>query len=358
MYNTVKEMHIALDLALQHIDSNRKQSIPEEFKDMVLNYAVLQFVETRSSNKTNIKREGFGDSVKREDDLRDLKSTAPNLPVYTNENNKKFSILPYNYYKFVSGGGSVKFSKFELPKPTNYSHYICQVIKFEPIKKGSPSKKDDGFYNGFVIELDDKVIFNISDYGNMPSYYTEDAKFMIINLVLEQLNKRKDFKVYWENWNNIYKQDSFIFIQNVNAIEEGFRHFRITYDNQIILPSVEVHKLKSYPYLNTSPKPIVLSDSEESYLDSDNFYSKRNRHSAVQVYLEGQRLYVKEGDNFIVKDITLSYLKKPRLINHATNQTCEITVNREIIDLAAQRLKAYIKDEGYQHIVNESQTIE
>jgi len=52
MYNTVKEMHIALDMGLQQIDSNRKQSISPEHKDMALNYAVLQFIETRSNPKT------------------------------------------------------------------------------------------------------------------------------------------------------------------------------------------------------------------------------------------------------------------------------------------------------------------
>ena len=84
MYNTVKELHIALDQRLQQLNSNRKLVLYPEQKDARLNEAVLQFINNVVSDKTNIKKEGFEDTQKRYDDIEELIRTAT-LPIYVNE---------------------------------------------------------------------------------------------------------------------------------------------------------------------------------------------------------------------------------------------------------------------------------
>lgn len=346
MYNTVREMHIALDMGLQQIDSNRKQSISPEHKDMALNYAVLQFVETRSNPKTNFKREGYEDTQKRYDDLRELKRSI-SLPSY-NIKRGSFSILPVDYYKRVSVGANVIYSKLDLPKPSEKDTYYYSILEFPDNTLGKER------YLNFKIEQGGDTIFSINDFPNISKLHSADAKFMIINLVLEHI---KDVDVYWENWNNVYKANCFILVNKETSatytLSYGVR--MPPYSSVSLDHSTTYNK---YPDNDGTLRPVDLFSSEDEFNTLSNPYYQKNKQLNPSSYIENSRIIVHDGSNFIVPSIILTYLKKPRLINLKADQSCEISVNREIIDLAIQRLKAYIKDEGYQHVVNESQIIE
>ena len=350
MYNTVKEMHIALDMGLQHIDSNRKQAISPEHKDMALNYAVLQFVETRSNPKTNIKREGYEDTQKRYDDLRELKRSVNINSTYNN--GKVSAVLPHDYYKLVSIGANVVYSKYDLPDPSIGPETTAFILKF-------PDDSATGtVYNNFKITDSDGyttiTIFDIANYPKVSTFHSSDAKFMIVNLVLEHINSGNDrFKVYWENWNDLYVPESFIFIGKKNLTT-----YTLSYSLTTTTSEQKAYTYKYYPSSEGTLTPVDLFSSEDEFNIMGNHYYQKNKHLNPAAYIERNKVVVYNGNNFVIPSISLVYLKKPRLINFKAGQSCEITVNREIIDLAIQKLKAYIKDEGYQHIVNESQIIE
>ena len=340
MYSTVKEMHIAIDVGLQHINSNRKQSIGIEHKDLALNYAVLQFIETRSNSKTNVKQEGLEDTQKRLDDLRELKRSYNSQTLMGD--NRVFSILPVDYYKLLSGGAGIKFSKFDLPKPIGKKTIQVSVFDISDIT-----------YDRFNISINDVSVFNIKNYAGLNKLIGEDAKFMLINTILEEVNKVKGIDVHWENWNNEYHKNSLIFVR-----EGRIRNIQIRYANGVIEVNESSRVYNIYDFTSHDYKAIDIVSSQHRFGVDNNYYHVKNKHRNPTGYLVGNRLYIEEGDNFIVANTIIEYIKKPRLINLKNNQTCELTINREIIDLAVQRLKAYIKDEGYQHIVNESQIIE
>jgi len=342
MYNTVKEMHIALDMGLQQIDSNRKQSISPEHKDMALNYAVLQFIETRSNPKTNLKREGYEDTQKRYDDLRELKRSKL-LSSYSIDR-KVFSILPVDYYKRVSIGANIYYSKENLLIPNSKETYYYSILPF-PDDEGV-----NEFYSNFRISKNKKDLFNINNFPNISSFYSADAKFMIINLVLEHL---KDIEVYWEKWNNVYKPNSFILVN-----KEESANYRLSFHNMSETSKDHSTTYNTYPSKGGKLTPVNLFSSEHEFDINTNPYYQKNKHLNPSAYIEDSRVVIYNGTNFVVTSVSFTYIKKPRLINLKANQTCELSVNREIIDLALQKLKAYIKDEGYQHIVNESQIIE
>ena len=365
MYSTVKEMHLAIDMGLQHINSNRKQSIPPEWKDMALNYAVLQFIENRTSAKSNRKQEGLEDTQKRYDDLKDLKS-ANKVPTYKSDNyNRVFSILPSDYYKLISLGGKVKYSKFNLLKESVTDHIYCRFLPF-------PDNNIDGeSYRNFSIAYVSNhqklnTLFNINNYPNVPKLFSRDSKFVLVNLVLETINSNPDYNIYWEQWNNIYKKDTFIIITNQNHNHylrysnintAGYNAVNIS--NRIwIRADYNLYSYKRYKETIGSYKDVDLVSSEHEFEVKDNYYYNKNKHLNPSAYMDSGTIYLQEGDTFNITETHLVYYKKPRLINYRTNSICEIQVNREIVDLAVQRLKAYIKDEGYQHIVNENQIIE
>ena len=341
MYNTVKEMHIALDMGLQHINSNRKQSITPYHKDMALNYAVLQFIENRTNPTTNVRKEGLEDTQKRYDDIRELKaSVISNTLVDDNV----FAILPKDYYKLISAGARVKYFKSNKVKPNSTRVYHYYKLKL-------PNDASGKYRNFKIIKYHNtssSVIFN-STVENLPDFYTADAKFMLVNSILNTV----DEQVYWEKWNDVYAKDSFIIIGDSGT------SYTITYDGQTSNSNYNTAQYNSYVNQpGDNLVPIDLISSEHEFESSSNYYTSKNRHYNPKGSIFNNRLVVYENDNFIISFVVFNYYKKPKLINHRTNQSCEISVNREIVDLALQKLKAYIKDEGYQHIVNENQIME
>lgn len=345
MYNTVAEMHIALDMGLQHINSNRKQSISPDHKDMALNYAVLQFIETRISPKSNRKLEGLEETTKRYDDLKDLQKPFKSK-VYK-DGSEYFIIFPSDYYRFISAGAYVKFSKFDHP-----TAHISNPIAYQTLAFKDDTSTTQTYVN-FTLKRGNNVIFDIKDYKGLPDLYNADSKFMIINLILEEVNKIKDIEIYWETWGDVYLKDNFIIISKDT--------FYLNYGDSIseLVKSINnVLSLTSFSDKGDKLVDIDLISNRDKFSYRSNYYLNKNRHINPLATISRNRLIVEIGDNFIISDCILEYYKKPRLISHRHNQSCEIQINREIIDLAVQKLKAYIKDEGYQHVVNENQIIE
>lgn len=342
MYNTVKEMHVAIDMELQHINSNRKQSITPYHKDMVLNQAVLQFVENRTNPKTNIKQEGLEDTQKRYDDIRELKRSLV-LPTMI-DNDKVFIILPHDYYKLIGAGCRLRYYKVDKPKPNKKV-----VIKYHTL----PFKDDNsGKYTDLKLErkpFNSTLWDNVIDFSkyNFSTFHSPDSKFIIINNIIEEKN------IFWESWNNTYNSNRLI------ILDEGYGSYRFSYSNVISLSKYNQVEYAAYSsFSGDTIVPIDLISSEYEFGVLGNYYMSKNKHLNPSGVIEGNRLYVQETDDFIALFIAVNYIKKPRLINHRSNQICELSVNREIVNIAVQKLKSYIKDEGYQHTVNENQLME
>ena len=433
MYNSVREMHIAIDHGLQHISSNRKQSINSYLKDLALNYSVLQFIELRSSGKT-IDGKGFEDSQKRYDDLKELKRTTGIIPTYKQEGiDQVFVIQPNDYYKLIGSTSRVIYNKFKEPHEYNNETIKYKVLEF-PTDYSSPHESYSEFkiIRRTISTSAEEDVVNILNYPKFKSTFKHDAKFMYVNLVL---NKTKIF--HWERWDDAILYDRFIIIDDDDDIE-----YELIYKTTEATPafitrtsSNQTINVKEFaePYLfviETEPTDIlevgdiitgqtssatsevirvisgtryIIKDIEGTYSDNEvigvtgvankliasgvgypnitlnveykkkrnellsslyfenieeNVQYSRNRHRKPISKLHQNRLIIEQGSTFLVPFVDIEYIAKPTLIDHVTGKTCEISITREIIDLTIQRLKAYIKDEGYQQIVHETQISE
>lgn len=347
MYNTVKELHIALDLALQQINSNRQMSIEPEYKDMSLNYAVLQFIETRTNPKTNIKKEGLEATTKRYDDLRELKKSY-NITTRLKDSNTVVAKLPVDYYKYIEFGAATIYSKFKTFKTLHNTEHIY-ILPFEN------SISDNQYYKDFIIKTNKDLIFDINDFGDNFNLYVEDAKFMIINLVLEHINRIKDVDVYWEYYGEYY-QNSFVIIDNRKGVNNyNIRYDDINVDAKKITDNYTTYDPNEY---KSTIRPLDIYSSEFMFSINSNHYQLSNRHINPVGSIINNEVLINLSDNFVVNKMYLVYYKKPRLIDYRTNQMCELSINREIIDLAVQKLQVYLKDEGYQYTASANQIME
>ena len=136
MYTTVKSLHVALDIKIQQIASNRKKSILPQQMDMILNEAVNEFISTRLSNKMNIRKTGLDDEVQRYDDLLELKREY-SVKLCVDEKyagRRMYALLPSDYLHYIMSESRVFVNKQkQLPEPKKY-YYTVGVMNLIDLK--------------------------------------------------------------------------------------------------------------------------------------------------------------------------------------------------------------------------------
>ncbi len=334
MYNTVKELHIALDQRLQQLNSNRKLVLYPEQKDARLNEAVLQFINNVVSAKTNIKKEGFEDTQKRYDDIEELIRTAT-LPIYVNESDNIIAPTPWDYLHLINDRTILSYNC----KGTNYTSMVSTITNVAIIPFVDDVATSAPYYNSFKINIDGATIFT-----SPISTKSVEAKFMIINCALETLNIQGLYEIYWEYYLDHYEKNSFIIITPTLASTAT-----ITYGTTTTNGTTKFYSNSTYNpsqiFTNTIKKSNELCSHEDVYDMLGNFYYSKNRH--LKPISEIQRGYIKvfHDNTFIIKEVQIDYIKRPRLINLTLNQSCELNSGEEIVAIAVQNILVDIKND-------------
>lgn len=349
MFNTVKELHIAVDLGLQHITSNRKQSIPKELIDMVLNMEYLNYIDSIIDDRRNARREGFEANQINYDSLQHLKIPVT-IPLYRDTNIKSFGILPNDYRYHSASTVSYYYNRngVSLPLITNEDRYINLI----PISIGEADQ--EGRY------LRDLNIWLTNTDSDTTTYYTanddiqiweKDGMFMIIQDMLRVI-KDDGYEVYWEYYDNLYKPNTLIIITNSQSNKGGSKanvSTVVSYQQYITQSNFGTKTLY------TAPTDLIKSIELNNALND--YYYKKNRHTKPLIEIERNRINVYHDATFDVSNLKMVYIKTPRLININTGTMCEGSINEKIVGAAIQKLKAYIKDEGYNLMLNENKQI-
>jgi len=331
MYSTVKQCHVAIDYELQQINSNRKQAISPYYYDIALNEAVLQFIETRSSSKQNIKREGFEESQKRYDDLKDLKvqrGLSCRRPNGSTFGYKEFAILPGDYLKMIPSEVAIAYNKQGM---TPVLLDTTNVIKLYDL-----SQITYPFTGSLKLGTGSSQI-DVTKY--IQTVKTDNGKFYAINIIIDKL-RQLGYDTFYEDYDGMYLPNT-LFVDTPNIPIEGINYTTRTTTYKSITNSFT--QQRSLELVSTSDVRTIL----------DNYHSSRNRHSNPICELFGDRLNVYYNADFVPVSVILNYIKRPRLIDHISNTMCEITVPQEVIKLAVLHLKGILKDEGYNISANE-----
>ena len=353
MILTVQELHIGLDLALQYINSSRIKRLKDEEKDFLLNETLIELIHTKINPKSNIQHEGLEDTQKRYDDLAILKSLPTTLPCYYLDDETAFSLLPQDYFHLINDKTYSYYNCNGITKTYNPSTFgICGYIWNVPTLEYPLTE--------FKITLNSDAI-TIFDLANTFHVCITNSSmfFYLVQLVLGYINTftyNTGIEVYWENYNNTYYPNCFIFIDKkcqYNTIEI---HSKISllpetpFTNPVvILPSVTI--TSSFSYI-TKPNRLSESEKEPDMMASN--YATTDVHSPIS-YLGGTRLYVKYNTTFYPHSLIIQYLRKPRLISLSLNQTNEVYyLNDELIARCAEKIKSRINDNNYNVFQNQN----
>jgi len=349
---TPKEIHIALDLELQEINSFRTKAIKPQEKDWFLNSEVLKFFKTRTNNQSNSKGTGFQDTVKRADDLKAFVKSSKEI-VKDDEGESYIDFPPY-YLNYISSSLYMKRNCLdERIRDSAYSTYINKA-DLNLNNEFSKGYKISININGKVTDL-----FNLSDLpvnyiSKSLNYVNQD--FIIIEAIKVIVAKNIKTKVqtplslYWENESSIS--------DIVLVVSSKTKDITVTVTSgKIMMVHTASEEVSQAVSLSQHPikKPLRLIDFE-FYQECLNSSLSGSTIDSPVATLKNDRLYFVVPNNVIGDWVEINYFLQPTPINLLLNSNVDLSrsVMLEIISNTVRYIKAIIKDDNYQVYAQEN----
>lgn len=336
---TIQEMHIGIDLHLQKVNSDYVDGISPEEKDWFINEGHTKFIFNRINPVSNDKRQGLQTNQKRFDDLRVLITPYDSI-AYIKDNESNFINLPPNYLYLLNDRSEVDMiCNRAFPTPITITEYYIS-FNLDHIAIADLNK--------LIINRNITTIFDAQDFN---LNFSDDAeRFIIYNIILEEL--RKTYTVYWEKFETINNQNSFII-----KVTNLFDVIQVTSDT--LTPDTVTFVTNSFTNTyrtSTSVKqfPNRLTKTEDLYEVLRGSFTKPVKESPVST-LEENKLIVFNNSSFILTKIYISYIRKPRLVSLSLNINSELpsNVHEEIISEVSKAIASYIETRNYNQMANE-----
>lgn len=377
MYTSVKELHIALDVALQKIQSQIYRNIQSEEKDMLLNAAVEEYITTRTGNRFDTHQVDMVGTFSRLEELSDLIHTKTVPMIHytglidkydycTLQNNMKYIVDVQALLNINLCGGSA------TAPTTSRKQFIAQI----PLSKITASTYNADFvitglvntegtsYPGSAFSL---PLLNIDSI--LSNYIaTDGSNFQLINTILEQLNhltlsipklyahdEQLYISGYYEKYNTLYVPKTFILV--IDYVTPT-----VLSDLQVAHDEVEfktvAHNLKLTPFTaetmttiattyevtttisasSLSPVEVVKLDKFSDIMGNTVFMA--NRYKKPIAKLEDKTLKILYESYYNTKNVNITYIKRPRKYDYISGQMCEIQDNEGILRIAVKNIEA------------------
>lgn len=343
--STVSEMHINIDLELNKINSNLYDIILPEEKDYFLNKAQERFVKDRYGAQSNSKGKGFEMSQKRIDDLRNL--LVPNYYdkcyfVASNDfdfDTKLRFYLPNDYWFLTSNRSKVYGSDCgTIVTTSNVLTNNYSLISFN-----FPS----GTTAGFTIQTNPTFPTPPTTILTGITVPIEDIELFKIDLVT-RWNSLYATTYGWTFYIDTYKNLSFPgkVIAVSNPVGTALRY---VIGETVTNFSLETTDIFNY-YTATGGTEAVVTNK---FIQQDDIYSlaldpfnSTVKYAPLTIIHDNNIDVFIDKNIFIVKEIAISYIRRPKLISLLLNQSCELAehthaeIIRDAVNLMLENFEA------------------
>jgi hypothetical protein len=338
----IQDMHIAIDLELNKVNSNLYDIVLPEEKDYFLNRAQERFIKQRYGAKSNNKGEGFEMSQKRIDDLQNL--LVPNyydkayrLPQsdFDYESKVRF-FLPNDYMFLTSQRSKVMLNECGniVPKENvkNEKYYILDINLLNNVTNG---------YSTFKIKRNSDNLIYIENLN----YQIEDRSLFVTDLIntWNSLTNNPGYDIYYERYRDIVSSGNLIFVAKDNNFPISWQYGEITVPMDLII--------KPYTYFTATcaeEKIVtnVFAQQDDIYKMQMDPFNNTNMWGPLTI-INNQFIDVFINlNNFVVKEVSISYIRKPKLISLKLNQSCELAeethaeIIRDAVNLMLENFEA------------------
>jgi hypothetical protein len=338
----IQDMHIAIDLELNKINSNLYDVILPQEKDYFLNRAQERFIKQRYGAKSNSKGEGFEMSQKRIDDLQNL--LVPNyydkayrLPQSDFDYNTKVRFfLPNDYMFLTSQRSKVALNECGtiVPKDNNETrqYYILDLSQINDPELG---------FSSFMIKRASDDLIYISNLN----YALEDRTLFTEKVIKlwNELPNNPGYDIYLDRYRDVVSQGNLIFVARENPTALYWEYNETT--TSMTLTS------KTYTYYTATCSedkvvPNVFAQQDDIYkMLTDPFNTTQMWGPLTIINNQFIDVFINR-ENFVVKEVSISYIRKPKLISLELNQSCELAeethaeIVRDAVNLMLENFEA------------------
>lgn len=341
---TVQEMHIGIDFLLQKVNSNITKTFKPQEKDWALNEEVIRFINQKTSSLSNSKKLGLEATEKRYDDIRNL-ITPASLISYVRDSDSAFSYLPADYFSLINDRSLTK-NLCGLPYNTNVTISNKNFFIYSiPILDDNTN-----LYSTFQLKRNGTVIFDLANYGgSLPS---SSSKFYIVNNLIQFLNTQSGISAKYENYFDVSSSGCIIIVSTTN---DTFQTIYVGSSPTYTSTLKTLNRINPPPSGGLGEVPNRLSRTEDIYVLLSTSFCNTSWDSPLSS-LEGGKIVCYHKQNFILSNINISYIRKPKKIDLSLNVGCELSesVHQEIVDNTAKRLAGITNSEAYNQIINEN----
>lgn len=341
--STIQEMHLQIDLGVNKLNSNLYDIILPQEKDYFLNMAQERFIKQRYSSKSNSKREGFEMSQKRIDDLRSLlvpnyydktyKLTTGDFDLAT----KSKFYFPEDYMLLTSSRSKVTYNPCgKIVSNTANENTFIAKININPAIES---------YQFLKVWVDGTAVINFADATTLSLYpelanLTREDKGVALQFIL------KNIAATGLSFYSAYKEHS------ADIVVVGDCVIGFSYVSGATAPvSTVTSSTETYTYYTAQGTvdivPNRFAQQDDVYILQQDPFNKTSVLDGPLTIIHSNSIDVFfEPDNFIVNEIAISYLRKPKLMSLAINQSCELSeethseIVRDAVSLLLEDIEA------------------
>lgn len=344
----IRQMHIAIDLATQKIDSKVKRKFYSSEIDWILNQTISRYV--RSQIRVE-QRGGFQTTVIQLDNIRTLLKNDIPLSVYKLSPSEPYVLadLPPDYLHIVDGYSEVfgcyheKFNQFKTLSGATKYLYLLSV--------GATPKSAPPYYTDVSLRAGANVLLSSNDFPQ--NLQGKDQGFEIEDVIRSLEFLPGNIKVYDQVFGTNYYPGKFIVVSDT-AISNVY----LAYDGEVYnAQTVEEGRLvyAGITEAGTQAPLRLINSAQRSELQASTFLKSQAITPICTVENGTVKVYC--GDKFIVNTVYLNYIRKPRLVSLNLNQSCDLPeeTHDKICSLAAEFIKNTIQDPNYEWKLQDNQ---
>lgn len=329
----IHEMHVAVDVWLQKINSNSRRNILPEEKDMVLNSVIQDFVSSNIKQDRPDGEWGFHNDEVNADSISTLLEQFRPVSVYPSTKRSGYLEvqLPSDFRNFISFSAitvpvhCMNSEELLYPRTTEITNYLY-TFKI-PVSEGSGP-----FYKNVTLNWGGQEFKKTSDGTSDPNLQS------FVYSALKSIDLPVDvIDIYWEKYPSRIYQKNTIVIKTATKLT---MMPTMTLDS-IVLSSIEVtltetinNKNNQYSTkfnaISRRIKPQYIETLQQSSFSKSTFQN-------LTLTLQDDLLLIPNDEKFLVILGALSYVRKPAEVSLSLGIDCDLPNRGEVHNYICQK---------------------
>ena len=349
---TVRELIIETQLQVKRLAAHRRDSINEQNIIWRLNTAqdrlIRDAIEPDPNNPNRFLINEVSNNL-----IQKLIKPNVSLTTYQESSKRGFAYLPSDLGYLLNERGIIveDCNKEQWATPTETVTLNCTVIGFSDSILSSPN-----YYKTIGLKTTLGSNTAVTTY-NTNGTQSKKEKYELVQYIMrlwEAQPLEKPVKAYWEKFDTLYFPESFILVA-----EQGNPTLDLVIDGaELSRFSNTLTNVKIKPY--SAGNEVPMRGYKGDFLFdaiSYNYYEQPTPDSPV-TQLADDKIYFYSSKRFLVSQLVVDYIRKPRRISLYLNQTCELdsNVHEKVCSLAAEAILGNVEASNYPLKVQENIT--